>query len=266
MIGIIYKYTSPSNKCYIGQTLHENRRKAQHKRSAYNPTDSAYWLPFHKAIRKYGWDSFKYEVLYTVISENFNKIRNILNEKEIYYIGLYKSFERGYNCTIGGASKKIELSGSNVNRRLTEEHKNKLKKSVSKKIWQFDMEGNFIKEWDSAAEASRFYNKNCDSRIISCCRGRNKSCIGFQWQYKGNACGKYKPQKHVGGAKGKFGKDNPKSKVVLELDSNDNIINKWDSLMTLSRESGVNSGTLQKVIKKHKKYKGRIFIYEEDYM
>lgn len=36
--------------------------------------------------------------------------------------------------------------------------------------------------------------------------------------------------------------------------------------MTLSRESGVNSGTLQKVIKKHKKYKERIFIYEEDYM
>ena len=28
MKGIIYKYTSPSGKCYIGQTIQENRRKS----------------------------------------------------------------------------------------------------------------------------------------------------------------------------------------------------------------------------------------------
>lgn len=90
--------------------------------------------------------------------------------------------------------------------------------------------------------------------------------MGFQWQYKGFTCGKYEPQKHVSWTKGKFGKDNPRSKAVLELDSSNNIINKWDSLMILSRDSEVNSGTLQKVIKNHRKYKGRTFIYEEDYI
>lgn len=62
---------------------------------------------------------------------------------------------------------------------------------------------------------------------------KKKSSMGFQWQYKGFTCGKYEPQKHVSWTKGKFGKDNPRSKAVLELDSSNNIINKWDSLMIL---------------------------------
>lgn len=31
-IGIIYKYTSPSGKSYIGQTTDESKRKISHKR------------------------------------------------------------------------------------------------------------------------------------------------------------------------------------------------------------------------------------------
>ena len=41
MKGIIYKHTSPSGKSYIGQTIQENRRKSQHRRSAFNETDAA---------------------------------------------------------------------------------------------------------------------------------------------------------------------------------------------------------------------------------
>ena len=88
MKGIIYKYTSPSGKCYIGQTIQENRRKSQHRRrSAFNETDAAYFHPFHVAIRKYGWDSFVYEVLYTVINDDEIFVRKELNKREIYYIG-----------------------------------------------------------------------------------------------------------------------------------------------------------------------------------
>ena len=32
--GIIYKYISPSNKVYIGQTINEKNRKRQHKQQA----------------------------------------------------------------------------------------------------------------------------------------------------------------------------------------------------------------------------------------
>ena len=132
MRGIIYKYTSPSGKSYIGQTVKENKRKAQHKRSAYNINDSAYNSPFHKAIRKYGWDSFTYEILYTIIHEDEQFIRDELNKMETYYIGKYDTFENGYNCTVGGASNKPVIPGSNVNRILSDSHKSKLKQSVQK--------------------------------------------------------------------------------------------------------------------------------------
>lgn len=60
--GIIYCYHSPSNKYYIGQTIHENKRKRQHTQLS-NTGDNAY---FHKAIRKYGMENFKYSVHNTI--------------------------------------------------------------------------------------------------------------------------------------------------------------------------------------------------------
>lgn len=56
--GIIYKYTNEldNNKVYIGQTVNEHKRKIDHKNSKKKDR-------FHGAIRKYGFDSFKYSVL-----------------------------------------------------------------------------------------------------------------------------------------------------------------------------------------------------------
>jgi len=47
MVGIIYKYTSPSGKCYIGQTIQENIRKSQHKLAS---KDIYTTHPFYKAV------------------------------------------------------------------------------------------------------------------------------------------------------------------------------------------------------------------------
>ena len=52
-IGVIYMYTSPSGKKYIGQTVNESKRKSQHK----NQTTKSKTL-FGKAIIKYGFENF----------------------------------------------------------------------------------------------------------------------------------------------------------------------------------------------------------------
>lgn len=263
MKGIIYKYTSPSGKSYIGQTVKENKRKAQHKRSAFNEMDAAYNAPFHKAIRKYGWDSFKYEILYTIIDDNEELVRDELNKREIYYIGKYNTLEKGYNCTIGGSGHKSENSGSNKNRKLSKEHREKLKNSVMKKVWQFDLEGNFIAEFESCVEASNSFGPQDNASGISqCCNNRKGHVKGYQWRWPGEYPGKYVPPKHIGPKK--FGKDNPRSKVVIEIDSFGNILKIWDSLMDLVREEGVNSGTICNCIKKNRKHKGRMFKYKEN--
>ena len=50
--------------------------------------------------------------------------------------------KKGIIVTLGGSGNKPENPGSNKNRKLSKEHKEKLKNSVKKKVWQFDLDGN----------------------------------------------------------------------------------------------------------------------------
>lgn len=53
MKGIIYKFTSPSGKSYIGQTNQGNKRYSQHAKSSKSKDGK-----FQRAIRKYGFENF----------------------------------------------------------------------------------------------------------------------------------------------------------------------------------------------------------------
>jgi hypothetical protein len=59
----------------------------------------------------------------------------------------------------------------------------KVVNKLKKKILQFDLNGNFIKEWESIAEASR-QCKTHSSNLSLCCLGKIKSSQGFIWKYK----------------------------------------------------------------------------------
>ena len=52
-----------------------------------------------------------------------------------------------------------------------------------KPILQYDKDGNFIKEWESAAEANRYGNFS-GSKISEVVRGNQKSHRGFVWKFK----------------------------------------------------------------------------------
>jgi len=93
--GIIYKVTNVINgKVYIGQTTHTlARRKTQHlnamKRKSYK---------LYQALLKHGPANF----IWSKLDSAYNK--EALNEKEIYYINEYNSFNKGYNMTEGGTN------------------------------------------------------------------------------------------------------------------------------------------------------------------
>lgn len=58
----------------------------------------------------------------------------------------------------------------------------RVSKKLSKPVLQYDLDGNLIKEWPSAAEAGRNgFNHN---HISECCRGKLKSHKGYIWKYK----------------------------------------------------------------------------------
>lgn len=54
-----------------------------------------------------------------------------------------------------------------------------------KPIIQYDLEGNFIKEWNKISEALNFLNKHKnDSSITACCKGKQLTAYGYKWKYK----------------------------------------------------------------------------------
>ncbi len=155
---IIYKATNLiNNKIYIGQTINSlKQRKSRHIYESDNGCD--YCL--HRAIRKYGANNFKWEVLCCCFTIDG------LNEMEVYFIALYDSFENGYNLTSGGlnfirseeSKKKMsdnhaDFSGENhpmydkraselakennriaqLGKKLSEEHKKKISKALNGK-------------------------------------------------------------------------------------------------------------------------------------
>lgn len=98
----IYKFTNKLNKkTYIGQTNNVEKRKRGHKSESFNSKATGYFLPFHCAIRKYGWENFDFEIL-EEIPEDFG--HDYVNEREIFFIEHYKSLknQNGYNISLGG--------------------------------------------------------------------------------------------------------------------------------------------------------------------
>lgn len=209
--GIIYKYNSPSGKCYIGQTISSINRKNAHKY-----VTSKMNTKFGNAISKYGLENFVYEELFiTKDTEDLNKLKNILNIMEIAYIEYYNSYISGYNLTKGGEgilghqhseetkrkfSEQRMGNTNNLGKTLSEETKNKISKSKTgkkpteetcrkignshkKPIIQYSKNGEFIKEWSSIKEASEELEID-GSCIVKVCKGIQKTSGGFTWKYK----------------------------------------------------------------------------------
>lgn len=53
----------------------------------------------------------------------------------------------------------------------------------SKPVYQYSMQGKFIKEYSSCGEAARALGLKSSSHIGECCRGKIKSYKGFLWRY-----------------------------------------------------------------------------------
>lgn len=206
-MGFIYKITNKENgKIYVGQTVNTiNRRWKQHLRSAQmnGKNDSSPLL--YRAIRKYGVDSFEIEQV-----EQCNN--HSLNEREIYWIDYYHSFDNGYNCTHGGSGipkvdevKLLELWNAGLSVKQIAKRMGCLYVTVSSNlkglgikeddivkratvtasktkcnpICQYDIDGNFVREFQSCKDATRYIG--CKIKQTPCKAG--KTIHGYQWKH-----------------------------------------------------------------------------------
>ena len=76
--------------------------------------------------------------------------------------------DRKYNCNYGTR-----------NERQKKKQLNDIKKS--KPVLQYDLEGNFIREWESTMECGR--NGYNQGHVAECCQGKRKTHKGFIWRY-----------------------------------------------------------------------------------
>ena len=59
-------------------------------------------------------------------------------------------------------------------------HNKKVSNTLKKPILQYDLDGNFIREWPSARDVGRDVRTN----IGYCLRGKYKTAYGYIWKYK----------------------------------------------------------------------------------
>lgn len=116
-------------------------------------------IAFHRAVKKYGYDNFKRTTIKIFDTEE----EAYEFEKLIVTPTLLKS-KQCYNTTVGGG--------------------NEIQK---KTVYQFDLNGNFIRSYKSARDAAMTVSPNNQdtirASIKNCCLGTSYSSCGFFWSY-----------------------------------------------------------------------------------
>ena len=184
--GVIYKYTCPVGKHYIGQTINECYRRG------------LFFLAKHygghkidKARKEFGPENFTYEILIKNTYADKGSAKVDLDKLEAYYIAFYNSIEQGYN-TFRGINLEITSSPrpdriyanngvppvKDIKHMICQRHR-------AKSIEQYSLEGILIATYDSISEASRKTNIHI-SNISRNCQGKTKRVRNFIFKYKEN--------------------------------------------------------------------------------
>ena len=136
MKGIIYKYTFPDGKVYIGQTRNPEKRMRDHIDPKTGPVNKGFW----EAYQRFG--TYEYEVIREIESDNEDDLIELLNRWESGYIYQYKADnpEYGYNRTsYGTVRKKKNVLLKRVYNTIQEDFFNseiQLFERASEKIWR----------------------------------------------------------------------------------------------------------------------------------
>lgn len=211
----VYIHTTPSEKVYIGIT----NQKVTHR---WGKDGNNYdHQVFGNAVRKYGWENIKHEILFDGLSlEEAEK-------KERELIAQYNATDRhcGYNCTTGGAvcrfndDARKRISDSLTGRKLSEEHRANIAKcrtgwefseetlkkmsenrkgiypneETRKKLrdshqWQakpvakLSSDGEIIQVFASVGDAAK--DTGCSKYLIRrVCQGKRQTTNGFRWAF-----------------------------------------------------------------------------------
>jgi len=158
-----------NEKIYIGSSMDIFKRWNEHKNTLRNQKHK------NKHLQR-AWNKFKEGNFVFSIIEETNKEKSELIKVEQKYLDLYKSYKRnvGYNLSnssIGpNGIKRTDLKKYNINNK-------------SKIVYQYDLNGNFIKKWKSINSAAKELGFKKHG-ICNCCNGKLKQSYKYIWRYE----------------------------------------------------------------------------------
>lgn len=204
----VYKHTLPisvsgkeNDMIYIGITCKKNIKQRWLGGRGYDGN-----LHFSNAIKKYGWNNFKHEVLFDGLTKEDAEY------KEIELIAYYDSTNptKGYNHSFGGNSigkysestkqlisqkNKGKKRNDDFKKRMSEVHLGKSKsESMRNKLSERSSIAVVCIETGIVYKSATFAGKELgidNSTISKCCRGENKSAgklpdgTKLHWKYVG---------------------------------------------------------------------------------
>ena len=224
-IGFVYMITSPTGRIYVGSAVDVEERwkdyiyvsqcksqpKLYNSLKKYGPESHTFEIVWAGPIE----DMYRYE---TLIGWGFNVLdRENLNCKLPKLSDKYNSYSEETLLKMSNSQKlrkisdetKLKMSESHLGEKsywfgknMSEEACLKMSKSKKGKVFskeflqmvadinkipvlQFDLDGNFIKEWPSAKDAGICVGIS-NSGITACCKNKPKykTAGGFKWKYK----------------------------------------------------------------------------------
>lgn len=181
--GLIYRAISPSGKNYIGRTIDFEDRKRCHIKNSFDLKCKEYNLAFHCAIRKYGFENIKWEILMDDIPDIF------LNDMEIEYIKEFDSFKNGYNETIGGDGFCGENHpcfgkvGPNKNKKFTNSHKLKISQTrITEKIAKGENNPMYGRKGQQSPHYGKCLSEEHKLKISSANKGRKRPDVSKRFK------------------------------------------------------------------------------------
>ncbi len=269
--GLIYKITSPSGKSYIGQTISLYKRKYRYRKFQCQTQTHLYnsliKYGFENHIFEILEDNIEIEKLNekeTYYIEKYDTFNNGMNmttgggvchKRSVETIEKLRISATGNKNNLGKRNalgyKHTEEAKEKMSNKLKEKYENgfinprkgvkqskeqveKIAKAKYREVLQYDLNNNFITEYDSIKMASQMTNTSCPL-ITQNCRGKSISTNGFIFKYKNenNVKKSYKLSKEV------IERRNVFSKPILQFDLEGNFINEYKSAREAFRKTGI---------------------------
>jgi len=211
--GIIYKWICvPTKKCYIGQKVIENYDQRINRFLNFNRYYTSYTTNIINKVdaerMKYNSkDYWIYEDIEIINCNTPTELKECLNEREMYYIELFDTYNNGLNSTQGGLGtighKRTEIEKEKISKALkgkpkpprTKEHIKKISDSIKigfkngRKVWNSKKiiarkNDEIIGEFDSIRECAKQLNLSLISvqRYLAGTVKHNKQ--GYTFEYK----------------------------------------------------------------------------------